>query len=63
MFLDYKLRNFRFGLVICTLALSVIGVLVIRSASAGSMDDTRVTRQIIGIGAGLTIALILSLID
>ena len=63
MFVDYKLRDFRCGLVICTLALSVIGVLVIRSASAGSMDDTRVTRQIIGIGAGLTIALILSLID
>lgn len=63
MFFDYKLKNFRFGLVICTLALSVIGVLVIRSASAGSLEDGRVTRQMIGIGAGLTIALILSLID
>ncbi len=63
MFFDYKLRYFRFGLVICTLALSVIGVLVIRSASAGSLEEGRVARQMIGIGAGLTIALILSLID
>ena len=57
MFFDYKLRYFRFGLVICTLALSVIGVLVIRSASAGSLEEGRVARQMIVLSAGLTTAL------
>lgn len=60
---DYKLRNFNFRLVFYMLALSAIGVLVIRSASSGSMEDAKVVRQMLGIGAGLTIALILSLVD
>ncbi|MDO5415728.1 MAG: FtsW/RodA/SpoVE family cell cycle protein [Lachnospiraceae bacterium] len=64
MLFDYKLRNFNFRLVFFVLALSVVGVLVIRSASdTGSMQDPRVVRQIIGIGAGLAAVLVLSLID
>ena len=63
MFLDYKFRNFNIRLLIYVLALSVLGVLVIRSAAAGSMDDSRVIRQIIGIGVGVAAAITLSLID
>ncbi len=63
MLFDYKIRNFNFRLVFYILALSGIGVLIIRSASQGSMEDTRVMRQVIGISAGLLIALALSLID
>ncbi|MCI8949470.1 MAG: rod shape-determining protein RodA [Lachnospiraceae bacterium] len=62
MLFNYKIRNFNFRLVIYVLVLSGIGVLIIRSAS-GSAEDTRVMRQIIGICAGLFIALALSLID
>ena len=63
MLFDYKLRNFNIRLLIYVLALCVIGVLVIRSAAAGSMEDSRVIRQMAGIGVGTLAALILSLID
>lgn len=48
MLFGYKLRNFNIRLLIYILALSVIGVLIIRSASAGALEGTRVTRQISG---------------
>lgn len=63
MFSMYKLRNFNFRLIIYMLTLSIIGVLVIRSASTGSMEDSRVVRQMLGIGAGLAVALIVALMD
>ncbi len=63
LFSQYKLRNFNFRLLIYILALSTIGVLVIRSAANGSMEDSRVTRQILGIGVGLLIALFLAVVD
>ncbi len=60
MLFGYKLRNFNIRLLIYILALSVIGVLIIRSASAGALEGTRVTRQIIGIGAGMLLVVVLS---
>lgn len=63
MLFGYKLRNFNIRLLIYILALSVIGVLIIRSASAGALEGTRVTRQIIGIGAGMLLVVVLSFID
>lgn len=63
MLFDYKIRNFNFRLVLYAVALSVIGVLVIRSAASSSAETTRVSRQLMGIGAGLSIALMLSLVD
>lgn len=63
MLFGYKLRNFNIRLLIYILALSVIGVLIIRSASAGDLEGTRVTRQIIGIGAGMLLVVVLSFID
>ncbi len=62
MFSEYRLRNFNIRLLIYVLALCVMGVFVIRSA-AGSMEDTRVVRQIAGICAGTVAALVLSLVD
>lgn len=63
LFSQYKLRNFNFRLLFYVLALSFIGVLVIRSAANGSMEDSRVTRQILGIGVGVTVAVVLALVD
>lgn len=62
MLFEYKIRNFNFRLVFYVLMLSIIGVLVIRSA-ASSGEDTRTTRQIMGICVGLGTAVLLSLID
>lgn len=58
----YDLKNYNLRLVLYMLALSIIGVLVIRSAANGAVDS-RVTRQISGIIAGMIIAVILSFVD
>lgn len=63
MLFGYKIRNINFRLIIYILALSGIGVLIIRSASAGALEGTRVTRQIIGIAAGMSLVVVLSFID
>lgn len=63
LFSEYKLRNFNFRLLFYVLALSFIGVLVIISAANGSMEDSRVTRQILGIGVGVAVAVFLMLVD
>lgn len=63
LFSQYKLRNFNFRLVLYVLALSLIGVAVIRSAANGSMEDSRVMRQIMGIGVGAAVAVFLALVD
>ena len=61
MFLDYDFRHFNFRLVLYMIALNVIGILVIRSAT--NMDEDAVARQLMGVLVGLSLAVGLSLID
>ena len=60
MLFDYNFRNYNYRVVIYMLILSIIGVLIIRSASP---DDGLAQKQIVGLGVSLTAALVLSLID
>ena len=61
MFSEYNFRNYNLALLFSVLALTSIGILVINSAVAG--DQSYVSRQMIGLIAGLVIAVSLSLID
>lgn len=61
MLFDYDFRYFNFRLLFYVMALNVIGVLVIRSAT--NMDADFVTKQTLGVLVGLAIAIGLSLID
>ncbi len=63
LFSEYKWRNLNFRLAIYVLALSFIGVLVIKSAANGSMEDSRVTRQVLGIFVSIIVAAVLTLVD
>lgn len=54
----YKLRNYKFTLVILVLALSIIGVLVVNSANS---DYTN--KHILGLAIGVGVMLVVSLID
>lgn len=61
MLFNYDLRRYNFRLILYILALNVLGVLVIRSAT--NMNDAMVSRQIMGIVVGFSLAVILSMID
>ena len=61
MFFDYDFRNYNFRLMTYMIALNVIGVLVVRSAT--NKDPDFVTKQMLGVLVGLAIAIVLSLID
>ena len=61
MFLDYDFRHFNFRLVFYMIALNIIGVLVIRSAT--NMNADAVNKQLLGVLVGLAVAIGLSLID
>ena len=61
MFLDYNFRNYNYRLFLYVLLLNITGVLIIRSAS--NQDISMVVKQIVGILAGLTAVIILSLVD
>ena len=61
MFFDYDFRNYNFRLMAYMIALNVIGVLVVRSAT--NKDPDFVTKQLMGVMVGLVIAICLSLID
>lgn len=61
MFLDYRIRNYNFKIVIYMLVLSTLGVLVIQSAT--NSDTSIVSKQIIGLVLSLSICLFLSIID
>ena len=61
MLFDYDFRNYSFRLLAYMTALSVIGILVVRSAT--NMDSEAVTKQMFGILAGMAIAVCLSLVD
>lgn len=58
LFNRYQLKNYHFFLVVCVLALSIIGVLAV-----GSAKQSLQSRQIFGIVLGVIIMIIVSLID
>lgn len=58
MFKQYKLRDYDFKLILCVIALSIIGILAI-----GSAKNDLMSRQFIGMCAGIVIMLIISFID
>ena len=58
MFKQYKLRNYKFILVMYVMILNVIGILLI-----GSAKPSVQSKQILGMIAGLTIMVMFSLID
>ncbi len=58
MLKQYKLKNFKLILIIYVVALSVIGVLLVGSASPGDQK-----KQIIGVVSGFIIMMIISVID
>lgn len=61
MFEDFKIRNINFRLLIYVVALSVVGVLVIRSATASQGPDMT-NKQMLGIGMGLVVLAIVAII-
>ena len=58
MLRQYKLRDYDFKLIICVIALSVIGVLAI-----GSAKNDLMSRQILGMSAGIILMIVFSFID
>lgn len=58
---DYNFKYYNYRLVLYMVALSVIGILVV--ASASGQDSSTVTKQIIGIMVGFALAIGLSIID
>lgn len=58
MLKQYKLRDYKFSLILWATLLSIIGVLVI-----GSADKSLQDKQIIGLVGGLIVMVIVSLID
>ena len=60
MFSDYQFKHYNYRLILYVLALNGLGVLVIGSAT---QDTAQVSKQIMGIGIGLIIAVALSLLD
>lgn len=54
----YKLKNYKFSLVILVLAISFLGVLVV-----GSANEIYQSRQILGLVIGVAVMVIVSLID
>lgn len=61
MFLDYDFKYFNFRLMLYMIALNVIGVLVIRSAT--NLDANAVNKQLLGVLVGLALTIGLSLVD
>lgn len=61
MLLNYNFRNYNYRLFLYVLVLNIIGVLVIRSAT--NQDMSYVGKQVMGIGIGVIVVIILSLID
>lgn len=62
-FKKYKLRNYSFLFMLVAIALAVIGIFVIRSATAGTADADIYKKQIFGLVVGVSCAAVLSLID
>lgn len=62
-FQKYKFRHFNFLLLLCIIFLSVMGVLIIRSATLSTGDESAFTKQIMGVTMGMVAMLIVSMID
>ena len=60
MIFNYNFKNYNFRLLLYVLALNVIGILVINSASG--QDEGMVMKQMMGIALGLAMTLVISLI-
>ena len=60
MIFNYNFKNYNFRLLLYVLALNVIGILVINSASG--QDEGMVMKQMMGIALGLAMAFVISLI-
>ena len=60
MIFNYNFKNYNFRLLLYVLALNVIGILVINSASG--QDEGMVIKQMMGMALGLAMALVISLI-
>ncbi len=60
-FFDYNFRRYNFRLLLYMAALSVIGLMAIYSAT--NQNQATVSKQLMGIGVGFVIALVLSVID
>ena len=58
MFKQYKLKNYRFRLVVYVVILCIIGVMVVGSAKPSVQN-----KQIVGLIGGLIAMVIISLID
>ena len=58
MLKQYRLKNYHFQLVVYIIALSIIGILLI-----GSAKHSVQSKQIIGFVMGLTIMIVLSIIE
>lgn len=61
MLFDYKLKHYNIRIFLYVLALSGIGIAAIGSAT--NQNQAMVGKQILGIGVGVTLAVIISLID
>ena len=63
-FKKYKLRNFHLGLLLCTLALCILGYMVLSSAVVNDADGAETLRkQLIGMAVGGVLMLFLMLTD
>lgn len=62
-FKKYKFRHFNFLLLLGIIFLSIMGILIIRSASLSTGDESAFTKQIMGVGMGMVAMLIVSMID
>lgn len=62
-FKKYKFRHFNFILLLCIIFLSVMGILIIRSATLSTGDESTYTKQIMGVGMSMAAMLIVSMID
>ena len=62
-FQKYKFRHFNFKLLFCIIFLSVMGILIIRSATLSTGEESTYTKQIMGVGIGMVAMLIVSMID
>lgn len=62
-FQKYKFRHFNFKLLLYIIFLSIMGILIIRSATLSTGEESTYTKQIMGVVIGMTAMLIVSLID
>ena len=62
----YRLRNYNFKLILYTITLSILGIVIVRSASVNEVQTSllsTVEKQILGVIMGLAIMLFLSIVD